>query len=133
MRSNVKTFSSLQRVSYQRRLNVANEDTTYLFSQSAPTSTPKPNNPLKNVVKTEKPPDRNFSFETDTNSLLDGMMSSSLGGHSTRRRCGLLSDVITLPRAMGPSGGKSHVVEMKYSGFAFAMLLLLLDDLVQEG
>jgi len=105
-------------------MNVAAHDEMYLFFQSAPTSTPRPNNPLRNVVKIEKPPDLNFSFETETESLLDGKISSSLGGHNARRRCGFLSEVMTLPRAIGPSGGKSHVVGMKYSGFAFAIIKL---------
>lgn len=58
----------------------------YLFFQSAPTSKPKPNNPLKNVVKTERPPDLNFSFETSTEVLVDGRMSASVGLHSVSRR-----------------------------------------------
>ena len=58
----------------------------YLFSQSAPASAPKPSNPLRNVVKTEKPPEFNFAFEILTENLLDGKISASVGVHNVSRR-----------------------------------------------
>jgi hypothetical protein len=60
----------------------------------------------------EKPPDLNLSFETSTENLLDGRTSSPLGVQRVSRRCGFLSDVMTLPNAIGPLGGISHVEGM---------------------
>jgi len=40
---------------------------------------------------------------------------------------------MTLPSAMGPLGGKSHVDGMKYSGFAFAMVLKGPEEAGLEG